>query len=231
MQSDQQLFAKGLATYRKVIAANYMAHREVYQLLNRILVAEAPDDFVFADIACGTAPFSASARAGAKVGRYIGIDISQPSLDVAKEALAALECPLDLRCEDFVEAIDAWTGPLDVAWIGQSLHHLRAPEKQAFMAKVRSLLPRNRGLFLIWEATCFDGEDRERWMQRFRDLRPEWPDISDEEFAAFDSHHRASDYAETSAMWIGMARRADFTRAEELMTVPNQLARVYCFSP
>jgi hypothetical protein len=28
MQTDQELFAKGLATYQKVVRLNYMAHKE-----------------------------------------------------------------------------------------------------------------------------------------------------------------------------------------------------------
>ena len=61
MTSDQELFAKGLATYRKVIDANYMAHQQVHNLLHEILLNDAKDGFVFADLACGTAPFSAAA--------------------------------------------------------------------------------------------------------------------------------------------------------------------------
>jgi len=97
------------------------------------------------------------------------------------------------------------------------------------MRKVERLLPPD-GLFLIWEPTCFEGEDREGWMERFRQMRPQWPAISDEEFADFDSHHRASDYAETASAWKGMAGEAGFEQAEELFTAPNQLARVYLFS-
>jgi SAM-dependent methyltransferase len=228
MISDQELFAKGLATYQKVIAANYMAHEQVSSLLHQVLSSEAKDGFVFADLACGTAPFSAAMLAGTGVGRYIGIDISRPSLDVAEGGLSPLSCPVELRCQDFVEAIDTWEGPLDVVWIGQSLHHLRSSEKRAFMRKVERLLPPN-GLFLIWEPTCFEGEDREGWMERFRQMRPHWPTLSDEEFAAFDSHHRASDYAETAATWKEMAREAGFDQVDELFTAPNQLARVYRF--
>ena len=228
MPSDQELFAKGLATYRKVEAANYMAHREVYGLLHDVLLREARDGFVFADLGCGTATGSASAVAGTRIGRYVGVDISEPSLEVAKEALAGLPCPVELRCQDFPEAIENWTGALDVIWIGQSLHHLIAPAKRTFMRQVAQLLPAD-GLLLIWEPTCFDGEDREGWMERFRQLRPAWPAISDEEFASFDSHHRASDYAETADTWKGMARDAGFTEADELLTVPNKLARVYRF--
>jgi SAM-dependent methyltransferase len=229
MQSDQELFIKGLATYQKVLKQNYMAHKEVYDVLHQVLVAQAPDQFVFLDVACGTATASAKALKGTRVGRYIGIDISRPSLDVAREELKDLRCPVDLRCQDFVEAINGWSEPIHVVWIGQSLHHLRAGEKQEFMRRVRSLLPPN-GLFLIWEPTCFEGEDREGWMERFHRLRPEWSTVTDEEFAAFESHSRASDYAETSATWMALGREAGFEHGHELLTVPNQLARVYQFS-
>ena len=230
MPSDQELFAEGLATYRKVEAANYMAHREVYGLLHDVLISEVRGAFVFADLGCGTATGSAKALAGTQIGGYVGVDISEPSLDAAREALSGLACPINLRRGDFAEAIENWTGPLDVVWIGQSLHHLRAPEKRAFMRKIERLLPPD-GLFLIWEPTCFEGEDREGWIERFRQMRPQWPAISDEEFTAFDSHHRASDYAETALTWKGMAREAGFKQAEEAFTAPNQLARVYLFRP
>lgn len=228
MASDQELFAKGLATYRKVEDANYIAHREVYGLLHDVLMAEAPDGFVFADLGCGTATGSAKSLAGTRVGRYVGVDISEPSLDVARDALRDLACPVELRRQDFPEAVENWSGPLHVVWIGQSLHHLRAPEKRKFMQQVARLLPAD-GLFLIWEPTCLEGEDREGWMERFRQMRPYWPAVSDEEFASFDSHHRASDYAETAKMWKGMAREAGFAQADELLTVPNGLACVYRF--
>lgn len=228
MKSDQELFAKGLATYQKVVSANYMAHGEVYETLRRVLLDEVSDGFVFADLACGTAPGSAAALGGSKVTRYIGVDISQQSLDVAKEALAALTCPVELRCEDFVAAIDSWNGPLDVVWIGQSLHHLLEQDKGTLMRKIRDLLPPG-GLLMIWEPTLLEGEDREGWLARFHQVRPEWAGVSDEEFAAFESHCRASDYAETAATWIGMGRDAGFRTADELMIVPNRLARVYRF--
>jgi SAM-dependent methyltransferase len=228
MATDQELFARGLATYEKVVAANYMAHREVYRLLHDVLLNEAQTGFVFADLGCGTAMGSAEALAGTSVGRYIGVDISQPSLDVAASKLATLACAVELRRQSFVEAVDDWRGPLDVVWIGQSLHHLQADEKRSFMRKVKDLLPRN-GLFLIWEPTCDEGEDREGWMERFRQMRPHWPAINGEEFAAFVSHHRASDYAETASTWKAMAHDAGFDQADELFIVPNGLARVYRF--
>jgi hypothetical protein len=72
MQTEQELFANGLATYQKVVSLNYMAHREVCDVLRRALATEAPNQFVFLDIACGAATASAEALKGTNVGRYIG---------------------------------------------------------------------------------------------------------------------------------------------------------------
>jgi hypothetical protein len=97
MGTDQELFAKGLATYQKVVRHNYMAHREVYGLVRDVIISEAPKQFVFLDIACGTATGAAGALQGTNVAGYIGVDISQPSLEVASEELKNLSCPVDLR--------------------------------------------------------------------------------------------------------------------------------------
>jgi ubiquinone/menaquinone biosynthesis C-methylase UbiE len=225
--SDQEVFAKGLATYQKVVAANYLAHQQAYHMLREVLLNEAKRGFVFVDLACGAAPYSAAALAGTGVARYVGIDISRPALDAAKESLASLSCPIELRCQDFIEAIDAWEGQLDVVWIGLSLHHLRTSEKRAFIGKVERRLPRD-GLFLIWEPTCLEGEDREGWVERFSQFLKGLA-LSDDEFAAMDSHQRAADYAEMAATWKGMAREAGFQQTDEIFAAPDRLTGVYLF--
>ena len=148
---------------------------------------------------------------------------------MAREALTVLGCPVELRCQDFVEAINAWDEPVNIVWVGQSLHHLRAGEKQDFMRRVRTLFTGD-GLFLMWEPTCLEGEDREGWIERFGRMRPEWSMLTDTEFATFYSHVRASDYPETSMTWLALGREAGFERVDELLTVQNQLARVYRYS-
>ena len=227
LASEQELFAKGLATYQKVVAGNYYGHREAYNVLHEVLLNQTKPGFVFADLACGSAPFSAAALAETGVGRYVGIDVSKPALDVAKEMLAFLSCPIELRCQDFTEAIDAWEGQLDVVWIGLSFHHLRTPEKATLMKKVESLLPRD-GLFMIWEPTCLEGEAREAWVERLSQSLRSLP-LTDEEFTAFDSHIRAADFRETAAIWKGMAREAGFEQSDQLFAPPDQLTGVYLF--
>ena len=220
MKSDQELFAKGLATYQKVVAANYMAHREVHDILRRVLLDEAADGFVFADLACGTAPRSAAALAGSNVSRYVGIDISQPSLDVAKEALAALTCPVELRCEDFVVAIDSWKGPLGVVWIGQSLHHLLAQDKVVWQ---KSTACRQKVVFLIWEPTCLEGGTA--MDGTFHQMRLEWAAISTRVRRREPLPRRL--LRRPRPDWHGPG--CWLQNCEQLMMVPNKLARVYRF--
>ena len=159
-----------------------MNHREVYGLLKEIVLAEAPQRFSFLDVACGDASASAAMLQGTSINHYHGIDLSRPSLDLAVATLTSLPCKVDLYCRNFVEALDEWNVPVDVVWIGLSLHHLQSRKKQRFMVDVRSALA-SSGVFLIWEPTLLDGEDRAGWLARFSTFRPQWAALSSEEFA------------------------------------------------
>jgi ubiquinone/menaquinone biosynthesis C-methylase UbiE len=227
--TDQTVFLRGWQTYRKVLDNNYMFHREVYECLRQVILRRAPKLFRFLDIACGDASASVRALAGTPIGHYYGIDISGPALAIAKEELAVINCPVTLAQSDFVEAISRWKEPVDVVWIGQSLHHLEAPAKRELMRSVRHILS-NEGLFLIWEPTLFDGELQEGWISRFESgSRPLWLNLVDEEWNAMLSHVRASDHAETSRKWQQLGLEAGFRSAAELYTAPTKLARIYCF--
>ena len=162
--SDQDWFLRAWQTYGKVRDLDYMFHSRVYALLRREL-AVAPPGFHFLDVACGDAAASAGALAGSAVGRYSGIDISRPALDLARQELAALDCPVALIERDFPEALAAWRRPVDVVWIGQSLHHFLPDGKLAVMRDVRRILAPG-GRFLIWEPTALPGEDRAGWADR-----------------------------------------------------------------
>jgi hypothetical protein len=66
------------------------------------------------------------------VAHYHGIDLSQAALDLASKALEALACPVTLDHRDFVAALHDRPEPVDVAWIGLSLHHLLSRIARAF---------------------------------------------------------------------------------------------------
>ena len=224
----QAMFNKHLATYRKIVGENLMFHREVYGLLRYLLSQEMPKPFDFLDIACGDAVASAAALKGSAIEHYYGIDLSPQSLELARESLKVLGCPVELRCCDFVEAMGDWSDPVDVVWIGMSLHHLQSEGKARLMKNVYDTLSRN-GLFLIWEPTLLDGESRAEWLDRFSTYRIVWAAITDEEFATMEAHMGLADFPETADMWKAMGREAGFSKAEQIFMMPNRFGRVFQF--
>jgi SAM-dependent methyltransferase len=227
---DQSWFLRGWRTYRKFLDLNYMFHREVYACLRGVLIAEAPPGFRFLDVACGDAAASVTALAGTDIGSYAGIDISRPALDLATVELAVLRCPVTLIERDFAGALADWKDPVDVVWIGQSLHHLSRDGKQAVARDVRRILGPG-GQFLIWEPTSLPGEDRSGWADRVAERGSAlWPEFDDEERETVVAHCRASDYPETADWWLSLRQAAGFSEARDLLEAPPGLGRVYAFT-
>jgi ubiquinone/menaquinone biosynthesis C-methylase UbiE len=223
------LFQREWRTYRKVVENNYMFHREVYRQLRSILIAEAPQPFRFLDVACGDASASVRALKGTLVSHYHGIDLSGPALDLAHNAVGALGCQVTLENRDIREALVNWTRPIDVAWIGQSLHHFSRPEKLDVMRDVRRVIGAG-GLFLIWEPASPDGEDREGWLRRFElACRPLWTALTPKEWGAMLTHVRTADHPETNSEWRSLGRQAGFSEIRELFIAPTNINRMYCF--
>jgi len=176
------------------------------------LVDEAVWPFRFLDIACGDARATVDALKGTRVAHYHGIDLSQAALDLASKALEALACPVTLDHRDFVEALRDRPEPVDVAWIGLSLHHLLAEAKLTLMREIRGVVG-DSGLFLIYEPASTDDEDREAWLLRWeRQNQPLWTALTPEEYEAMTAHVRANDFPETTSRWHSLGHEAGFDR-------------------
>jgi methylase of polypeptide subunit release factors len=106
-----------------VVENNYLFHREAYQRLHNILIAEIAGPFSFLDVACGDATATVDALKGTQVAHYHGVDVSRSALDIAQKTLRVLSCPVNLYESDFVQALKDWRDPVGVVWIGLSLHH------------------------------------------------------------------------------------------------------------
>jgi SAM-dependent methyltransferase len=224
------VFRQGWRTYRKVLDNNYMYHREVYGLLRSSLATAFPDHALrLLDVGCGDASVMAPALGGLRMEHYYGIDSSAPAIELAREALAGLDCTVTLQRADFATALAHWAEPLDAIWIGQCLHHLQSADKLIAMRQMRRVLG-GRGLLLIWEPSHLESETHDDWMARFeRNCRSFWSVMSQAEWDAMYDHCRDADYSETPADWLALGRAAGFADAEELLETPTQLSRVYRF--
>jgi ubiquinone/menaquinone biosynthesis C-methylase UbiE len=223
------LFQQQWQLYRKFVDHNLLYHREVYGELHRMLIEEVARPFRFLDIACGDASETVNALRGTQVAHYHGIDLSYAALDLASKNLEALDCPATLEHRDFVAALRDRPEPVDVAWIGFSLHHLLGPAKLEFMREVRSVVG-DRGQFLIYETASPDGEDRDAWLLRWVRLnQPLWTALTLEEYEGMWDHVRAYDFPETTSRWHSLGREAGFGRVRELFVAPTDFFRMYCF--
>jgi SAM-dependent methyltransferase len=227
--STVAVFQQDWKLYRKMVDNNFLFHREAYGQLHRILNDNMARPFRFVDIACGDSSASAGALKGTRISHYHGIDFSAAALDIAGRTLKVLDCRVTLEQRDFLEAIVDWKQVVDVAWIGLSLHHLLTPGKLAFMRNVRKILAPG-GMFLIYENTSPDGEDRINWLRRWDLQKPFWTAYSEEEWNAMAAHVHAADFPETDASWHRLGREAGFASVKEVFAAPTDLFRMYCFA-
>ena len=89
------LFQRQWRVYRKVVDNNYLFHREAYEQLHNLLIAEVANPFSFLDVACGDASATVDALKGTQVAYYHGIDVSHSALDIAEQTLRVLSCPVN----------------------------------------------------------------------------------------------------------------------------------------
>jgi SAM-dependent methyltransferase len=213
--------------YRKMVAYNYLNHQEVYACLSERLKAMPP--FRFLDIACWNGACSADVLAGTKVAAYHGIDIVPSAIAEARAILPArLSCPISLVVSDYADALAQWTEPVDVAWIGLSLHHQQRAGKLSVMRDLRRILA-DDGILLIYENTSPDGEGRVEWMARWDRQRLAWKEYSDLEWDTMRAHVSTYDFPETLSAWRELGEAAGFASIDEIYCCPTDLFRMFEF--
>jgi ubiquinone/menaquinone biosynthesis C-methylase UbiE len=229
-ETAQAMFQQAWRIYRIVVDENYLFHREAYACLHQVLRQEMSRPFRFLDLACGDATPSLDALRGTAIAHYYGLDLSAAALDLARQTLEVLGCPVTLEQGDLVERLPTWTEPVDVVWIGLGLHHMSTSEKRVVMGTVRNLLPED-GLFVIYEDTSPDGEAREAWLQRWDDQKPLWTAYSQEEWDVITGHVHEADFPESVSSWRRLGHDAGFNAVEERFVAPSDLFRLFTFRP
>jgi len=220
-------FQQQWATYRKLVESDCLAQREVGGILRGTLNQVFKSPFAFLDIACGDASMMKAALPGTKVRHYHGIDLSQAALELAAANLAGLPCEVDLDHRDFVEAMMRRPEHADAAWCSLSIHHLSTDDKLTLMKAIRGAVGA-RGMFLLYEPTRRDGEDRAGFLDRFlHSNKPLWSVLTGAEWEQIWHHVTTCDFPETAAVWCELGREAGFGKARQVFVDPTDFFRLF----
>jgi hypothetical protein len=217
-------------TYGKLIEGNCLAHREITALLHDSLNEVFTAPFSFLDIACGDASMMKAALRGTKVRHYHGIDLSEPALELAVANLADMPFETDLDHRDFVEGMMRRPEHADAAWCSLSIHHLSIDDKLRLMTAIRGAVGAS-GIFLLYEPTRRDGEDRPAFLDRFlRVNKSLWSVLDAAEWDQIWHHVTTCDFPETSTVWCELGRKAGFAQARQVFADPTDFFRMYRYS-
>lgn len=209
--------------YQKLVRANEMHHRELGQILRRLIETRFDRPFTFLDLACGDASLARCILKGSKVARYEGIDLSRPALDCAADVMADAPYAVTLSEEDMRDAVLDRPQSCDIIWCGFSIHHLERAQKQDMLAALRRAL-KPRGIFVCAEPVCRAGETRADFTARWEgELRRRFSSLTPTEYAHLWNHIRTYDYPEPPEDWIAMGEQAGFSRVQEMFRFPGDL--------
>lgn len=195
-------------TYRKIVDVNYMYHREIGAHVEETLAASfGSGGFSMLDLGCGDASTLAPLLARLSPGRYVGVDLSETALGLAAENLKALSCPVELRREDLLAALEAGES-FDVIHTSFALHHLPTEQKAEFFRRAAARLAEG-GLLLLTDVMREEDESLPVYFERYTSwLRNDWHLLTQEEREATCAHLTANDLPETVSTLQEQARAA-----------------------
>lgn len=207
-QLAPSLFVDAWETYRKIVSANHMFHREIGTELRQALRERFEGrPITILDLGCGDASTLVPLLEGIVVARYEGVDLAEPALALAAENLKALSCPADLVREDILAAL-AEDRSWDVIHTSFALHHLRTELKAEFFRRVgRRLAP--GGFFLLVDVVREEDETLVTYHEHYCHwLRDAWTGLDPSERELLCDHIVANDMPEPYSTLEGLARAA-----------------------
>lgn len=216
------------AVFEKIRTANRMHHREVGQVLERVLAAGFEQPPRILDIGCGDARGISEILKRVSAGDYTGIDNSAAALDSARANLAGCPCPWRLIQVDYGEALAAVVPPFDLIWLGLFLHHLDSRQKQDFFEQAAELLGPG-GRVLAHDPVLLENEDRDGFIERIQRFSSAWPELAAEEREMLVRHWSQHGRQERLRRLSEIASQAGFSEMEILWRDPAEFYALVAF--
>ncbi len=228
-QPDAIDFFRAWDTYAKVVAANYMFHRELGQGVREALQKRfAGRAFSLLDLGCGDASAMAPLLEGLPLKCYKGVDLAPPALALAKRNLAPLDRPVELVEADFMTALRE-SARQDAIYSSFAQHHLTTQDKAEFFALAAKRLNPG-GLLVLVDVTREEDESHDDYMRHYTGwVRSTMTSLARREHDLICDHLTQNDFPEAPSTLRAQAKRAGLVALDGL--VPHKWHRLFLFAP
>jgi SAM-dependent methyltransferase len=216
-------------TYAKVVAANYMFHRELGEAIKAALRDHFGDrSFSILDLGCGDAATLAPLLVGLPLKSYQGADLSEAALKLAAKNLSGLSCPVNLMEADFMEALSGAPAQ-DVIYSSFAVHHLTTERKAEFFRLAAQRLNPN-GLLVLVDVAREEGQSLPAYHHSYCAwLRDTMVALSREEADQICDHLVNNDLPEPYSLLAAQAEAAGLKPLPG--SVPHKWHRLMLFAP
>lgn len=217
------------SVYDQVLEHNYMHHDDIFRDVQRFFVERYNNQaFTLLDLGCGSARHLSQALQSRSLTRYVGYDLSGVALNHARENLASLHCPVELRHGDMLEGLKADGYKVDVIFTSFALHHLASADKARFFSAARERLNSN-GILLLIDTMREEGEQRPVYLDRYCAwLRSACETLAPAALELLCAHIQTCDFPETAATLVDMAKRAGFDSGRKITQI--RWHQIWCFA-
>lgn len=212
------LFLKSWRVYQEIIEHNYMFHREISAAAHAALEDYNPDQKLnVIDLGCGDASMALPLLSTERIARYIGCDLSQPALDIAKGKLAKLDVPYRVYCDDMLNVMTKQPdASAHLMLASYAIHHLNANDKQRIIREIARVLSPG-GILLLIDIFREPEEERIDYMTNYMAaIRKTWKVLSKEAQALVIDHATQYDFPELAKFYEAICAKHSLHQAQRL---------------
>ncbi|HSG11874.1 MAG TPA: class I SAM-dependent methyltransferase [Gammaproteobacteria bacterium] len=225
-ECEIQAFFEGWQLYQQVIAGNYMMHVNVISELETVLADCYKPGLTVLELGCGDAHVLHQALRGRRIAHYLGIDLSAPALDFARDRLDSIVDDLRLYPDTMANVERYAERRYDLIIAGYSLHHLRQNEKRSLLGLLHTRLADGGELF-VYDVFRDDDETRAAYLERgMRCFRERWSSLSEEQLDRVARHVMEQDHPESRSGWEQLIADAGFSGCDWRLDDPDRLFAV-----
>lgn len=225
-----QIFVKGWELYRKIIAHNYMNHREIITTLTSLTRSSVGKPAVL-EVGSGDAYAMSQTFAGTRELSYTAIDMSEHALKYARQNLTNSRWKLDLRVGNMFDIVQELDTTFDIILAGYSLHHFGSDRKAILLKRFRPLLNPN-GMLIVYDIFKREDESREDYLERvLAHCRAHWTRMEEQQMKTIHEHVRENDYPESIESLRAIANNCGFRNVERRYRDPDNLYAALAIRP